>query len=129
MSKKADQLLQDQLANRWSTTSNPAAASSAIATSRAAGVLGRMNVDTLTYSIANQTAAAINNTLSIRSSAQSGTVLAQLRIQVPTGQGVQFNGAINIPGKIGQAVAVDISGAASSVLHNVTICGWEDGQR
>jgi hypothetical protein len=130
MSKKSDELIQESLENRWSTTSNPNAASSCVCASPTpAFPSGKMNVDAITYSIVNQTAAAVQNTISLRSSAQSGSVLAQIRVLVPTAQSVQFNGAIQLPGKQGQLVSADITPAAGSVLQNVTLTGWQQPNR
>src|SRR5690348_14485945 len=130
MSKRADELVFESLHNRWSTTSNPNAGSSCVCSSKAAlSPVSRQNMDAITYSIVNQTAAAILNTLSIRNGTATGTVLAQLRIQVPTAQSVQFNGAINLPGKIGSNFEIDISGANASVLQNVSAQGWEESVR
>lgn len=130
MSKKADQLLYENLHERWSTTNNPAAGTTAVCTSRSANPLGRLNVDTLTYSVNNVLgAAAASANISIRASAITGTVLAQIGVGVPAGQSVQFNGAINIPGKVGQAVSGDISSPGASVTQKITLSGWEDTQR
>lgn len=130
MSKKSEQLQQDQLANRWSTTSNPSAGTTAVAVSRSAGALGRLNVDCVTYGANNTLSAATAiATVSIKHASAGGSVISQLPFSVGPGLAASFAAMVNLSGKVAKAISADVSSPGASTTQNVTIAGWEDGQR
>ena len=130
MSKKSDELLQDNLAMRWSTTSNPAANSTAVCASKIANPLGRLNLDFLAVSLDNHLgAAAVNSVLSIRTSGVGGSVLAQIPLVAAASGAAAQVGTVNLPGKVGQAISFDLTLPGASVTQHITAAGWEDMQR
>src|SRR5260221_11832026 len=87
MSKKSEQLEQEQLSNRWNITNNPAIGVTCVASSGVPNIpQGRMMMDVLLWSVNNgKGATAATFTGSVRDASIGATLLAQFDVVVAAG--------------------------------------------
>lgn len=129
MANKADELVIYEYANRWVAHHEPAAGTTCVATV-AAVPRAQHNCVSLSYSIQNLTAAAVNGTLSIRDGSIGGTVLARWLITQATATASQGTFAnIELPGIMSNALVVEFGTPAGSVTQTVAMCGWTENER
>jgi len=131
MSKKSDQLEQEQLANRWNVTNNPAIGVTCVASSPAPNAVnGRMLMDVLLWTVNNgKGAAAATFTGSIRDASIGGTVLNQFDVVVAAGGSNQDAFYPWTPGINGNALVFEFGTPQASTIQKATIAGWQESAR
>lgn len=125
MNRNADEALIASILGRWGRTSNPAAATTAIATVEAvAGT--RHTLDVLTASQRNQAAAAYTATLTVRDASAGGTILAQTEFVTAVNAVDRADLVLKQPGLVGNAIVALWDPPAASVTQKVHMSGWSD---
>jgi len=127
MSKRSEGLITDFYSNGFVARSAPAAGTTCVATVTPANPMTRANVEYLTYSVKNTTAAAFTVTATVSDASIGGTVLADWDFIVTNGVAAQGSLPLDLPGLRGNAVVASITPPASSVVQKVSIGGWFDG--
>lgn len=125
MNRKTDEALIASLLQRWSQTSNPAAATTAVATVAAVPKM-RHTLDVLTACLRNQTAAAYTATLTIRDASIAGTILAQQEFVTAVNAVDRVNLQLGQPGLVGSAVVAAFNPPAASVTQKISIIGYSE---
>jgi hypothetical protein len=131
MSKKADQVQQDQLINRWLATHAPSIGVTCTASSgppESGG--GRLYLDSILWSVNNgKGAAAATFTASIRDASIGGTVLESWEVVVAAGAGLIDDYYTVVPGIVGNALVFEFGTPQTSVTQRATIGGWQEDFR
>lgn len=130
MSKKSEQLEQEQLSNRWNVTNAPAIGVTCTASSGAPQTQGRMVMDVLLWSVNNgKGAAAATFTGSVRDASIGGTVLASWEVVVAAGGSLGDAYYPWTTGINGNALVFEFGTPNASVTQRATIAGWQENNR
>lgn len=121
---RANEALIASILDRWTTTHNPSANTTALATVAAVNN-ARHTLDTLIVSQTNMTAAAFTATLTVRDASIAGTILAQVDFVTAVNASDRFSEAkIGLQGLKNSALAIHFAPPAASVTQKITIAGY-----
>lgn len=129
MAKKSDELIIYEYSNRFVAHHEPAAGTTCVGTV-AAIPKALHNAVSLSWSVLNQTAAAVTSTLSIRDGSIAGTVLTQWKIvTAAAGANQACFSNLELSGIMGNALVFEFGTPASSVTQTGALCGWTELER
>ena len=129
MANRADLLNQCFFGNRWVATHSPASGTTIVVQSPAAtDGTSRPHLETLWYSIRNQTGAGslqATVTVQVRIASIAGTVIASNEhlLAPSTSANVQLVG-MGVPGKRGKSLFIGMNTVVASLTQSVSAAGW-----
>ena len=125
MNNKANEALIASILNRWSSTSNPAAATTAVA-SVAAVAKVRHTVGKIIASQRNYAAAAATATLTVTDASIGGTVLAKIDFLTGTAAVERATFDLELPGLINSGIFASFDTVLASVTQKITMTGYSE---
>jgi hypothetical protein len=127
MSRKSEGLHGNQLGDRWNITHAPSAGATVVASVSAPLITERHILDSLSFSIRNQAAAAHTVTVAIRDVSVAGTVLWSFDTltAAAASKEVVCDGLM-VQGSRGAALHITGDTVLASVKATVNAAGWTD---